>query len=123
MSDEKNISPEVPNNVLVLTAGVDVGELSIHADVTGWAKGRESYGIRYMILSGDPHEREVWDRLDQELFERLFTTGDGKKMQVKKICVDAGYASDHVYAYTKKREPRVVATKGYGGMRYPLIKK
>jgi phage terminase large subunit GpA-like protein len=43
-------------------------------------------------------------------------------MQCKKVYVDACNSADHVYAYTKKREPRVVATKGYGGMRYPLIK-
>jgi phage terminase large subunit GpA-like protein len=112
---------QVPEGVLVLTAGVDVGEYSTAYEVVGWGKGRESWGIEYGLIDGDPREPHVWETLDHVLLNRSFTTFDKKKMRVRKICVDSGYATDFVYAYTKPRQPRALATKGYGGIGKPLI--
>ena len=58
MNDAKSI-PEVPTGVLVLTGGVDVGEKMLNYEVVGWGKGRESWGIEYGILDGDPREEDV----------------------------------------------------------------
>jgi phage terminase large subunit GpA-like protein len=112
---------EVPEAVLVLTAGVDVQERQLHYEVVGWGKGRQSWGIEYGIIDGDPLEDEVWAALDEAVYNRLFHTTDGKLMRVKKMCVDSGYASDFVYGYTKQREPRAVAIKGIGGIGKPFI--
>ena len=119
MSDEKCI-PEVPTGVLVLTAGVDVGERILTYEVVGWGRGRESWGIEYGILDGDPREDRVWQLLDQAVYNRTFTYSDGAKMRVKRIAVDSGYASDFVYAYVKKHS-RAIATKGSGGLGKPFI--
>jgi len=113
---------QVPDGVLVLTAGVDVGERQINYEVVGWGKGRESWGIEYGILDGDPREPEVWDLLDEAVYRRTFTTRDGKKMRVKRIAVDSNYASDFVYAYTKPRQPRAISCRGEGGLGKPFIK-
>ena len=113
---------EVPAGVVVLTAGVDVHERQINYEIVGWCKGRESYGIEYGILDGDPREDDVWKLLDEAVYKRIFTTHDGKKMRVRKMAVDSGYASDFVYVYTKPRQPRAIAIKGEGGLGKPLIK-
>jgi phage terminase large subunit GpA-like protein len=113
---------EVPAGVLVLTAGVDVHERTINYEVVGWGKGRESWGIEYGILDGDPREDDVWKLLDEAVFRRVFTTHDDKRMRAKKICVDSGYASDFVYHYTKLRQPRCVSVRGEGGLGKPFIK-
>jgi phage terminase large subunit GpA-like protein len=113
---------EVPAGVLVLTAGVDVGERQLHYEIVGWAKGRESWGIEFGLIDGDPREDEVWDLLDDAVHHRIFTTYDGFKMRVRKMAVDSGYASDFVYAYTKARQPRAVAIKGEGGLGKAFIK-
>lgn len=112
---------EIPEGTLVLTAGVDVGEHMLNYEVVGWGKGRESWGIEYSMLDGDPRELDVWDLLDQAVFNRTFTCSDGKKMRVRRIAVDSGFCADHVYAYTKARQPRCIATKGIGGIGKPLI--
>ena len=120
MNDEKFI-PEVPTGVLVLTAGVDVGEKMLNYEVVGWGKGRESWGIEYGFLDGDPREPDVWQTLDQAVYQRVFTCGDQKKMRIRRIAVDAGYAADFVYAYVKAHSPRCIATKGVGGLGKPFI--
>ena len=120
MNDEKFI-PEVPTGVLVLTAGVDVGEKMLNYEVVGWGKGRESWGIEYAFLDGDPREPDVWQTLDQAVYQRVLTCGDQKKMRVRRIAVDAGYAADFVYAYVKAHSPRCIATKGVGGLGKPFI--
>jgi phage terminase large subunit GpA-like protein len=113
---------EVPDGVLVLTAGVDVAERQLNYEVVGWGKGRECWGIEYGILDGDPREPEVWALLDEAVFNRTFVTLDGKLMRIKKMAVDSGYAADFVYAYTKPRQPRAISIKGEGGIGKPFIK-
>jgi phage terminase large subunit GpA-like protein len=113
---------EVPSGVLVLTAGVDIGERQINYEVVGWGKGRESWGIEYGILDGDPREDEVWERLDEAVFKRSFVTHDGRKMRVRRMAVDSAYASDWVYAYTKPRQPRAISIRGEGGIGKPFVK-
>jgi len=113
---------EIPDGVLVLTAGVDVHERQINYEVVGWGKGRESWGIEYGWIDGDPREADVWDLLDEAIYRRTFKTSDGRLMRIRKIAVDSGYASDFVYTYTKQRQPRVVAIKGEGGLGKPFIK-
>jgi phage terminase large subunit GpA-like protein len=113
---------EVPDGVVVLTAGVDVGERQLNYEIVGWCKGRESFGIEYGILDGDPREPDVWELLDDAVFHRTFETSNGQKMRVRRMCVDSNYASDFVYAYTKPRQPRCVSVRGEGGLGKPFIK-
>jgi phage terminase large subunit GpA-like protein len=113
---------QVPKGVLVLTAGVDAHERFVNYEIVGWGKGRESWGIEYGILDGDPREDEVWQLLDQAVYFRVFNTFDGFKMRVRKMAVDSGYASDFVYTYTKARQPRAISIKGEGGIGKPFIK-
>lgn len=107
---------EVPDGVLVITAGVDVQEQSLHADVIGWGKGRENWHLDYITIPGDPRTIEAWDALDEAVFDRVFLTSDGRLMRVRRMAVDSNYASDYVYAYTKPRQPRCIAIRGMGGL-------
>jgi phage terminase large subunit GpA-like protein len=113
---------EVPAGVLVLTAGVDVGDRELYYEVVGWGRGNESWGIEFGLLDGDPREDDVWRLLDEAVLHRVFRTEGGKLMRVRRMAVDSGHAADFVYAYTKPRQPRAIATKGEGGLGKPLIK-
>jgi phage terminase large subunit GpA-like protein len=113
---------EVPDGVLVLTSGVDVGDYQLNYEIVGWGKGCESWGIEYGLIDGDPLEDDVWRELDKAVYRRLFTRGDGKKMRVRKMAVDSGHATDFVYHYTKARQPRAISIKGEGGLGKPFIK-
>jgi phage terminase large subunit GpA-like protein len=113
---------EVPDGVVVCTAGVDVGERQLNYEIVGWGRGRESWGIEYGILDGDPREPDVWELLDEAVYNRVLETHDGKKMRIKRIAVDSNYASDFVYAYTKPRQPRAISIRGEGGLGKPFVK-
>jgi phage terminase large subunit GpA-like protein len=118
----EDYTAEIPEGVLAMTAGVDVGEYAINYEIVGWGRGRESWGIEYGMIDGDPREGDVWDLLDEAVYRRILLTHDGKRMRCRKIAVDSGYAADFVYAYTKPRQPRCIAIKGEGGLGKPFIK-
>ncbi len=44
---------EVPEEVLVLTAGVDVQDDRFEVEVVGWGVDKESWGIKYQVIYGD----------------------------------------------------------------------
>lgn len=55
---------QVPEDVLVLTAGVDVQDDRFEVEVVGWGVGKESWGIRYQKIYGDMLKEQVWRDLD-----------------------------------------------------------
>lgn len=71
---------EVPEEVLVLTAGVDVQDDRFEAEVVGWGVDKESWGIKYQVIYGDLKLKPVWDELDRFL-SQTFTTADGRHLK------------------------------------------
>ncbi len=45
---------EVPDDVLLLTCGVDVQDNRLEYEIVGWGPEAESWGIRYGVIMGDP---------------------------------------------------------------------
>lgn len=72
---------EVPEEVLVLTAGVDVQDDRFETEVVGWGVDKESWGIRYQVIYGDLKLKPVWDELDRFL-SQTFTTADGRRLKI-----------------------------------------
>jgi phage terminase large subunit GpA-like protein len=115
---------EVPDAVVVLTAAVDVQDNRLEYEVVGWGVGKESWGIDYGVIMGDPGQDLVWDDLDQILFKN-FEREDGQLLQIATTCVDSGgHHTKKVYEYCKEREmQRVWAIKGKGGSGTPFIQR
>lgn len=115
---------ELPDKVLILTAGVDVQDNRLEIEVVGWAVGEVSYGISYQVFFGDPGQNEVWDTLDAFL-DKEWTYQNGVKIKLSTVCVDSGgHYTDEVYKFCKAREhKRVFAIKGKGGENVPFIGK
>lgn len=114
---------EVPDGVLVLTAGVDVQDDRFEVEVVGWGIGKESWGIRYQKIYGDMLKEQVWDDLDAFLLSG-FQKKDGTTLHILSACVDSGgHHTDQVYRFTKERfERRIWAIKGKGGQEVPFIR-
>ncbi len=114
---------EVPDEVLILTAGVDVQDDRFEVEVVGWGVGKESWGIRYQKIYGDLMSERVWNDLDQFLLQ-TFQKLDGSKMPITSVCIDSGgHHTNEVYKFTKERwERRVWAIKGKGGQDVPYIR-
>ena len=50
---------ELPEGVLMLTAGVDVQDDRLEYEIVGWGAGKRSWGIEYGVLPGSPGESRV----------------------------------------------------------------
>ena len=114
---------EVPDDVLYLTAGVDVQDDRFEVEVVGWGEGVESWGIRYQKIYGDMLSDQVWDDLDNFLL-RTWQKADGTAYPLLATCIDSGgHHTDAVYRFAKERlNRRIFAIKGMGGSGVPFIR-
>jgi phage terminase large subunit GpA-like protein len=115
----------VPDPGLFLTAGVDVQKDRIEVEVVAWGRGKESWSVDYRVIEGDTARSDVWQKLD-DVLARGWPHASGHTLPIRVMCVDAGYATQDVYAWVRQhpraswgpagaaaRQPRTaVAVKG-----------
>ncbi len=53
----------LPVGVVLITAGVDLQADRIEMEIVGWGRDEESWSLAYVVLPGDPAQRELWDML------------------------------------------------------------
>ncbi|TKV73291.1 phage terminase large subunit family protein [Bradyrhizobium elkanii] len=103
---------DVPDDVVVITAGVDVQQDRLECEIVGWGKGEESWSLEYHTLAGNPADGDVWTRLDVLLMAAR-RRRDGRMMHVMGAAVDTGNWSKLVYDFvTPRHSRRVWAIKG-----------
>jgi phage terminase large subunit GpA-like protein len=117
----ENWGNDLPEDVLLLTAGVDVQDNRLEIEIVGWGRGEESWSISYQTIYGDPSTSELWARLDTVLQEK-FTHPTLGEIIVRGACVDSGgHYTQQVYNYARLRAGRrVFAIKGIGGEGKPV---
>jgi phage terminase large subunit GpA-like protein len=115
---------DVPDGVLILTAGVDIQDNRAEVEVVGWGLEWESWGIEYGIVYGDPSTAEFWQHLDEYLL-KTWEYGDGTQIGITTACVDSGgHHTSDVYKFTKPRESRrIYSIKGQGGDGVPMVNR
>lgn len=113
---------EVPNGVIVLTAGIDTQDDRFEIEVVGWGEEHESWGIKYQIIYGNLNEQPVWDSLDTFL-NQTFTRADGSKLKIIRACMDAGgHFFNKVLKFCKPRFARgIMPIRGRDGFDVPYI--
>jgi phage terminase large subunit GpA-like protein len=121
--DEYSID-EIPNDVLVITAGADVQggkQARVEIELVGWGVGSESWSLDYIIIPGDPERNDVWIQLD-EILLNTYRRGDGVPLRVNCACIDSGFATNAVYSFVRNRQVRrVFATKGASTPGLPIV--
>jgi len=112
----------VPEGVVVLTAGIDVQDDRLECEVVGWGRDEESWSIDYTTFYGDPNSAGVWAELDEHL-ALTWKREDGVELTIKGSCVDSGgHHTQSVYRFCKPRlGKRIFAIKGIGGEGKPLV--
>ena len=112
----------IPEDVVLLTAGVDVQDDRLEVEIIGWGRGEESWSIDYRILYGDPSSPRLWSQLD-EIILATYEHPTGESLSVRCTCVDSGgHHTLAVYNYAKTRAGhRVFAIKGVGGEGKPIV--
>lgn len=103
----------VPEDVLILTTGVDVQKDRLELQTVGWGKNYQAWVLDYKILWGDPNAFNVWNDLDAYLKKRFKTEND-RMIPISCCTVDSGgHHTQRVYEFTKARQGRrVFAIKG-----------
>ena len=113
---------EIPEEVLLITAGVDTQDDRLEVELIGWGRGEESYSLAYHTLYGDPSTAELWLRLDDVLKTPFIHPITGE-MICRSACVDSGgHYTQQVYNYCRTRVGRrIFAIKGIGGEGRPIV--
>jgi phage terminase large subunit GpA-like protein len=114
---------EVPNQVGLLTCGVDVQHDRLEYIVRGWGHAEESWLIAHGVVLGDTGKPDVWADFERER-AREYRNAAGNALQIAVTCVDTGDGNnvDAAYRYCKPRYGlRVYATKGSSRPGAPLL--
>ncbi len=117
---------DLPEGVLLVTAGVDVQDDRFEVEITGWGKGYESWGILYRKIPGDMEKEETWDKLERFLDMELYFENKNSLL-IACTCIDTGgHFTTQAYKFLKKMEKkqkRIFGIKGMGGEGIPLVNK
>lgn len=110
----------VPDDVIAITFGADVQVDRIECEFVGWGVGEESWSIDYQIIPGDPTRQDVWNRF-QNLITREFETESGELIKPVLGCVDSGFLTEEVYAFSRRAGVRfAIPIKGQSMANKPI---
>lgn len=122
----EHYTADLPDGVLLVTAGVDVQDDRFEVEVTGWGKGYESWGILYRKIHGNLEKEETWEKLEKFLDMELYFKNKNSLL-IAATCIDTGgHFTTEAYKFLKKMEKknkRIFGIKGMGGEGIPLINK
>lgn len=121
LAERREPMEKIPDDVLVLVAGVDVQDNRLEMSVIGLGRDDESYVISHETMYGDPSTPQLWTALDSKIF-RQYETESGRQIAIRSTCIDSGgHFTNSVYSYCKKHTGRrVFAIKGVGGEGKPI---
>lgn len=107
----------VPDEVLFLTAGVDVQRDRIEVHVRGWGRGLRSWLVDVVILEGSISQTIVWRDLNVML-DRSWRRENGQRVTVSRFAINTGdgMTSSVVYAWFRAaNDKHLIAVKGMRG--------
>lgn len=116
---------DLPDEVVLVTAGIDVQDDWIAIEVVGFAANGDRYGIEYKVFYGNLEEQHAWQEL--ELFlKKEFKFSDGSGLNIFASCIDTGgNHTQAVYDFVSPRQNimRIIGIKGQGGDAVPINNK
>jgi phage terminase large subunit GpA-like protein len=121
LAQRREEMPSIPDDALILVAGVDVQDNRLEISIVGYGRDDESWVIDHITLYGDPSTPQLWTALDSILFAQ-YETENGRQIAIRASCIDSGgHFTNSVYSYCKKNAGRkVFAIKGMGGEGKPV---
>jgi phage terminase large subunit GpA-like protein len=123
LNRRENYPAELPEKVLLLTAGVDVQANRLEYEICGWSFSEECFGISRGIIRGAPNENATWQALDAVL-DREYKFANGTSLKVARAFIDSGYSTKTVYSYCQQRRDKGrYAIKGSGAIGIPILYK
>lgn len=113
---------ELPEGVLVLTAGEDTQDDRFEYEIVGHGHFGETWGIEKGIIMGRPDDPATWDSLDMMVFDRVLRFKDGLGLKVSISFVDeGGHFTGEVRRFCQQRiQKKVYCIKGFPGPDRPF---
>lgn len=121
---DKEARWQIPREVGILVAGVDIQHDRGEVIVRGFGVGAESWLIERAILRGDTSQPGFWVQLEEYRTRRGWRHESGAALHIRAMAVDAsdGSRSKDVYNYCAPRLGEgVFAIKGHGSITAPMI--
>ena len=121
MARREEYPAELPEGVLVLTAGVDTQDDRMEYEIVGHGHFGETWGIEKGIIMGRPDDDAVWAQLDELVFDRVlrFENGVGLKMSMSFVD-EGGHFTQEVRMQCRARlGKKVFSIKGMPGSDKP----
>jgi phage terminase large subunit GpA-like protein len=105
----------IPDEVLVVTAGVDVQDDRVEIEIVGWGAHEESWSLAFDVIYGDPSAATLWNDLERRLLDH----------KPHAVAIDSGgHYTQACYAFTSdKLRRRWYAIKGMAGQGRPVWPK
>ena len=123
MERQEEYATEIPEEVTVLTAGIDVQDDRLEMEVVGWGDDATSWSINHYVIYGDPSGTQLWDELDDRL-KQVYEHPMFGDVSVQRACIDSGgHFTQQVYRYVRGKQPLVFAIKGVAGIGRPIVGK
>lgn len=120
MSRREDYVDQVPEEVTVLTAGIDVQDDRAEIEVVGWGDDYESWQIGYDIIYGDPSTGKFWVEVDQHI-KQVYSHPLFGEMAIRLSAIDTGgHHTKRTYEWSRNRVG-VIPIKGVGGEGRPLL--
>lgn len=97
---------DLHDDILILTAGLDIQDTWAAIEVVGWSHGERSFGVEYKVFHGDPDNLSFWKQIDLFL-EKDFYFKNGKSLKIQMTFVDTGghkTQSTYNYLYAKEHK-------------------
>jgi phage terminase large subunit GpA-like protein len=108
---------QLPDAVVMISAGIDVQLDRIELTHLGWGPNDEVWVLDHRVMTGDPTKGAVWDEVRQILHEK-HRHACGELLSIEAVAIDSGYATQNVYEFAtegQQRGKRWYAIKGRGG--------
>ncbi|MFT0875721.1 phage terminase large subunit family protein [Rhodopseudomonas sp. G2_2311] len=115
----------MPEEVLAITAGVDVQRDRLEVTLLGWTEAGPMLALGAFVIWGRPEDDSTWAELD-DLLKRRFPHPLGGTIGIDATAIDSGDGEtmEQVYKFCFPRAARkIFAIKGDGGFRRPFIER
>lgn len=96
------------NDVLIITAGIDVQGDRIECEIVGWGKNRESWSLDYRVLEGNIAEPKLQSKIAAILNE-TWKRPDGLEIPLHFCCIDSSDQTSLVYNFCATQLPTKIA--------------
>ena len=121
LSERRMNYTKLPVDALCLTMAVDVQDDRLEMEIIAWGEGLQSWGVKYIVLQGDPGKELIWQKLE-EVMELQFEREDGVMLHIPAVGIDTGgHHATEVYDFCRKHKRLAHALKGRGGEGLPII--